>query len=387
MSTVFEFSDEQREFRDMLRRFVDANSTEAMVRERMIEERGFDPVVWTEMAKQLGLQGLIVPEAYGGQGFGPVELAIVLEEMGAALFCAPYFSSAVLAVNTLLLAGDEGAARDLLPGIASGELLVTLAASEADGRWDPPSVQMTATHAATHAASCVGDRFRLTGEKYYVLDGQVADVLLVAARSEAGVSVFRVAGDASGLTRRSVPTLDPTRKLARIRFDDVEATLVGEAGGGVPILSRVVDRAIVALAAEQVGGSQRCLDRSVEYAQDRYQFGRPIGSFQAIKHKCADMLLEVESARSAAYYASFAAADGDAELGSLAPLAKACCSEAFLHVAAENIQIHGGIGFTWDHAAHLYYRRAKSSDLMFGDAAHQRERLAGCIFTERLTER
>ncbi len=379
MSPVFEFSDEQREFRDMVRRFVDANSTEAMVRERMIEGRGFDPVVWTEMAKQLGLQGLIVPEAYGGQGFGPVELSIVLEEMGAALFCAPYFSSVVLAVNTLLLAGDEVAARDLLPGIASGELLVTLASSEADGRWGPESVQMVAIRAATRAGSCVGDRFRLTGEKYYVLDGHVADVLLVAARSQAGVSVFRVAGDAPGLTRRSVPTLDLTRKLARIRFDDVEATLVGEAGGGGPILSRVLDRAIVALAAEQVGGSQRCLDRSVEYAQDRYQFGRPIGSFQAIKHKCADMLLEVESARSAAYYASFAAAEGEAELGSLAPLAKACCSEAFLHVAAENIQIHGGIGFTWEHSAHLYYRRAKSSDLMFGDAAHQRERLAGCI--------
>ena len=371
MTRVFEFSDEQREFREVVKRFVGANSTEAMVRARMAEERGFDPLVWTRMAEQLGLQGLIVPERHGGQGFGPVELSIVLEEMGAALFCAPYFSSAVLAAYTVMLSGDEDAARDLLPGIASGELLAALAFCEADGRFDPEAARMVAAPS--------GGGFRLSGEKYYVIDGHVADVLLVTARTKAGVSLFRVAGDASGVTRRSVPTLDSTRKLARIRFDDARATLLGEEGAGGAVLARVLDRAIVALSAEQVGGSQRCLDTAVEYAKNRFQFGRPIGSFQAITHKCADMLLEVESARSAAYYASFAAADGDEELAALAPLAKACCSDAFLRVAAENIQIHGGIGFTWEHAAHLYYRRAKSSDLMFGDAMLQRERLASQI--------
>jgi alkylation response protein AidB-like acyl-CoA dehydrogenase len=352
----------------MVRRFVEAASPEAAVREQMTTERGFDPAVWSAMAKSLGLQGLIVPEAFGGQGFGDVELGIVLEETGRALLCAPYLSTAVLAVHTLLEAEDEAAQRALLPGIASGETTATLAFAEPNGSWDAAGIEARATGD--------GAAWRIHGTKQYVLDGHTADVVLVAARTRAGVCLFSVAGDAAGLSRTPLVTLDPTRKQARLDFDGVRGTLVGAEGAGDRVLPAVLDRAAVALAAEQVGGAQRCLDMAVAYAKERVQFGRPIGSFQAIKHKCADVLLEVESARSAAYYAAWCAAERGDELPGVASLAKAYCSDAYCHAAAENIQIHGGIGFTWEHPAHLYYRRAKSSALLFGDPGHHRERVA-----------
>jgi alkylation response protein AidB-like acyl-CoA dehydrogenase len=367
-STIFAFSEEQEAFRNMVRRFVETHSSETAVRDQMESERGFDPAVWSSMAEQLGLQSLIVPEEFGGQGFGSVELAIVLEEMGRALLCAPYLSTVVLAVNTLLQARDDDAQKALLPRVASGETIATLAFSEPNGRWDPSGIEATARRD--------GATWKIDGTKHYVLDGHTADVVLVAARTDAGVSLFHVSGDAAGLTRTPLATLDPTRKQARLAFDGVEATLIGQDGAGGGVLSAVLDLAAVALAAEQVGGAQRCLDMSVAYAKERVQFGRPIGSFQAIKHKCADMLLDVESARSAAYYAAWRAAEQSDELPAVASLAKAYCSDAYVHVASENIQIHGGIGFTWEHPAHLYFRRAKSSDLLFGDASHHREILA-----------
>jgi alkylation response protein AidB-like acyl-CoA dehydrogenase len=368
MSGVFAFSPEQDEFRGMVRRFVEAHSAEAAVRAQMETERGYDPALWSAMAEPLGLQGLIVPEAFGGQGFGAVELAIVLEEMGRALLCAPYFSTVALAVQTLLVSGDGAAQRAILPGIAAGETTATLALAEASGRWDAAGVEATAVRD--------GAAWRLHGTKLYVLDGHTADVVLVAARTAAGVGLFSVAGDAAGMVRKPLATLDPTRKQARLDLDGAAAALVGAEGDGERVLPAALDLAAVALAAEQVGGAQRCLDTAVAYAKERVQFGRPIGSFQAIKHKCADVLHEVESARSAAYYAAWCAADGGDELPMVAALAKAYCSDAYAHAAAENIQIHGGIGFTWEHAAHLYFRRAKSSALLFGDAAYHRERVA-----------
>ena len=211
-----------------------------------------------------------------------------------------------------------------------------------------------------HRHRPTGDAFKITGTKSFVLDGHVADLIIVAARTDAGVSLFAVPGDAAGLTRTSLSTMDQTRKQAKLDFDGVSGTLVGTDGGGWDVLSTVLDLAAVALAAEQVGGAQKCLDMAVEYAKVRVQFGRPIGSFQAIKHKCADMLLEVESAKSAAYYAGWCASEMNDELPSVASLAKAYCSDAYFHAAAENIQIHGGIGFTWEHPAHLYFKRAKS---------------------------
>ena len=364
----FAFTDEQEQLRDFVRSFLEEKSPESAVREQMDTEQGFDPDVWAQMSEQMGLPALTIPEEYGGQGFTRIEQVVVLEEMGRSLLCAPYFSSAVMAANTLMLSGDESAKQAHLPGIASGETRGTLAFTEQNGRWDEPGITM--------AATAENGGWRLDGVKMYVLDGHTADLLIVAARTGGGVSLFTVDPGAAGLTRTALSTMDQTRKQAKLTFEGVEATLIGTEGQGWPVLEGVLDLAAVALAAEQVGGAQCCLDMSVEYAKVRVQFGRPIGSFQAIKHKCADMLLEVESAKSAAYYAGWCAAEMNDELPQVASLAKSYCSEAYFHAAAENIQIHGGIGFTWEHPAHLYFKRAKSSELLFGDPTYHRELLA-----------
>jgi alkylation response protein AidB-like acyl-CoA dehydrogenase len=364
----FAFSEEQEELRRSVRRFLEDKSPSAEVRRLMETTEGFDRAVWEQMANQLGLQALGIPEEYGGAGFGYVELIVVFEEMGAALLCAPYFATVGLAANALLSSGDEAAKKDLLPGIAAGETIATLALTEDSGRWD--------TDGVTLAASAAGEGWKLEGHKMFVIDGHNADLVIVAGRTPKGVSLFAVDKGASGLTATPLATMDQTRKQARLEFASTPARLVGEEGAADGVLSRTLDLAAVALAAEQVGGAQRCLDMSVEYAKTRIQFGRPIGSFQAIKHKCADMLLEVESAKSAAYYAGWAAAEDSDELPVVASLAKSYCSEAYFHAAAENIQIHGGIGFTWEHDAHLYFKRAKSSELMLGDPSYHRELLA-----------
>jgi len=364
----FAFSDEQEELRKVVKDFLNAKSSEATVRELMETESGYDPAVWSQMGEQLGLQGLIIPEEYGGSGYSYVELIVVLEEMGRRLLCAPYFATVALAANALIHSGDDAAKAEYLPGIASGETIATVAFTEPNGRWDESGITIEATEA--------GDGHTISGEKLYVLDGSIADLVIVAARTDGAVSLFAVAGDAAGLTREALSTMDQTRKQARLTFADTPAKLIGAEGGGWPILERVLDLAAVALAAEQVGGAQECLEMAVQYAKDRVQFGRPIGSFQAIKHKCADMLLEVESAKSAAYYAGWCASEMNDELPSVASLAKSYCSEAYFHTTAENIQIHGGIGFTWEHPAHLYFKRAKSSELLFGDPTYHRELLA-----------
>jgi alkylation response protein AidB-like acyl-CoA dehydrogenase len=364
----FAFTDEQEQLRAFVRQFLEEKSSEETVRELMDTEAGFDAAVWSQMAEQLGLQSLIIPETFGGQGFGWVELIIVLEEMGRSLLCAPFFSTAVLATSALLLSDDEEAARDYLPKMASGELIATVAMTEENGRWDESGVTATAT--------ADGDSWKLNGAKHYVLDGHTAGLIIVAARTAAGVSLFAVDGDAAGMTRTPLATMDQTRKQAKIELSDTPGRLLGADGTGWDVLVRVLDRAAVGLAAEQVGGAQMVLDMAVEYAKVRVQFGRPIGSFQAIKHKCADMLLEVESAKSAAYYAAWCAAEDNDELPAMASLAKSYCSEAYFHATAENIQIHGGIGFTWEHPAHLYFKRAKSSELLFGDPTYHRELLA-----------
>ncbi len=366
----FAFSEEQEQLREFVRSFLEEKSPETAVREQMETESGFDPGVWAQMAEQMGLPALVIPERYGGDGFTFVELIVVLEEMGRALLCAPYFSSVVLAGNTLLHCGDEDAKQAHLSGIASGETRATLAFTEQNGRWDETGITMAATPANGSGS------WRLDGAKMYVLDGHTADLVIVAARTGKGVSLFTVDSDVQGLTRMPLSTMDQTRKQAKLVFDGVEAQLIGTEGEGWTVLETVLDLAAVALAAEQVGGAQRCLEMSVEYAKVRVQFGRPIGSFQAIKHKCADMLLEVESAKSAAYYAGWCAAEMNDELPQVASLAKSYCSEAYFHAAAENIQIHGGIGFTWEHPAHLYFKRAKSSELLFGDPTYHRELLA-----------
>ena len=364
----FAFSEEQEELRKTVRSFLDAKSPETAVRELMETAEGYDTAVWNQMGAEMGLQGLIIPEEFGGSGYSYVELGVVLEEMGRSLLCAPFFSTVALAANALLHSGDEAAKKAYLPGIASGETIATLAFTEPSGKWDEAGITMPATGS--------GSDFTLTGTKSFVLDGHTASLIIVAARTGKGVSLFAVDGGAAGLTRTALSTMDQTRKQAKLEFANTPAKLIGTEGEGWTVLNRVLDLAAVALAAEQVGGAQKVLDMAVEYAKVRVQFGRPIGSFQAIKHKCADMLLEVESAKSAAYYAMWCAAELNDELPSVASLAKAYCSEAYFHATAENIQIHGGIGFTWEHPAHLYFKRAKSSELLFGDPTYHRELLA-----------
>ncbi|HKN39614.1 MAG TPA: acyl-CoA dehydrogenase family protein [Acidimicrobiia bacterium] len=370
----FAFSEEQEELRRSVRRFLEDKSPVTEVRRLMETTEGYDPKVWAQMANELGLQSLHIPEAYGGQGFSFVELVVVLEEMGRALLCAPFFSTVCLAADAIINAGTEEQKQALLPGIASGETIATLAFTEPSGKWDANGITMEATPDGSGG-------YTLDGTKMFVLDGHVANLVVVAARAAGtggteGISFFTVAGDAPGLTRTALPTMDQTRKQAKLEFSGVKAEPLGEEGAGWAALSKTLDQVAVCLAAEQVGGAQKCLDMSVEYAKVRIQFGRPIGSFQAIKHKCADMLLEVESSKSAAYYAGWAAAEDNDELPVVASLAKSYCSEAYFHAAAENIQIHGGIGFTWEHDAHLYFKRAKSSEILFGDPTYHRELLA-----------
>ena len=369
-------STEQRELRESVRRFLTERAPLTKVRELMETADGTDPDVWRQASAQLGLPGIAIPEEYGGAGFSFAEQAIVLEELGAALFTGPYLASAVLAATALLASDDEEAKKDLLPGIAAGETVATLAFTEDGGSWDPASIRLAAT------ADDIG--WRLDGHKSFVLDGHTADLILAVAAvgTDGKLSLFAVnavnAVDAGaiGLTRHALPTLDQTRKLARLAFDGTPARLVGEPGAARAVLDRTLDVAAIALAAEQLGGAQRALDMAVAYAKVRQQFGRPIGSFQAIKHRCADLLLEVESLRSAVGYAAAAVAAGSAEVPVLASLLKAYASEVYSHVAGENIQIHGGIGFTWEHDAHLYLKRAKASELFLGDASYHRERLA-----------
>ncbi|WP_210593098.1 acyl-CoA dehydrogenase family protein [Streptomyces sp. GESEQ-35] len=367
----FAFSEEQEELRRIVRAFLADTSPETEVRRLMETPEGFDRALWRRMGSELGLHGLAVPEEYGGAGCGPVEVGVVMEELGRSLLCAPFLASAVLATTALLRSDDEDARKRLLPGLASGELVGTLALTEDSARWDPVGVCLTARESA--------GSWRLSGHKMFVLDGATADVVLTVARTgDDGIGIFCVAGDAPGLTRVPLPTMDPTRRQARLDYDDVPATRLRTHGDadGWHLVSEVLDRAAVALAAEQVGVAGQALDMAVEYAKVRHQFGRPIGSFQAVKHLLADVLLEVESARAAAHCALLAADGEDPGLSAVASLAKAFCSDACLQATAENIQVHGGIGFTWEHPAHLYLKRAKTSQLLFGDPAYHRERLA-----------
>jgi alkylation response protein AidB-like acyl-CoA dehydrogenase len=336
----------------------------------MVSEQGYDPTCWSRMAEELGIVGLIVSERHGGAGFGMVELAIVAEEMGRVLLCAPYLGSAVLATSALELAADEAAQNEILPKLASGEAIGTLAFSEPASPWDLSAIAMT--------AESNGGAFQLSGEKTYVLDGHVASEIVVVARADGELALFRVTADASGLSREALPPLDPTRKIAALRFERTPATRISS-GDVSDKLERALERAIVTLAAEQLGGAQRVLEMATDYAKTRFQFGRPIGSFQVIKHQCADMLVEVELARSAVYNAAFASEEDPESVSIAARMAKSYCSEAYLDVANRNIQIHGGMGFTWEHGAHLYFKRAKASEVLFGSPSFHRERMAASL--------
>jgi alkylation response protein AidB-like acyl-CoA dehydrogenase len=362
------YSQEHDELRQVVREFLMQRSPSREVRRLMEAGEGRDDETWAMLTGQVGLSGIAVPARYGGAGYGPVELGIVLEEMGRALLVAPYFSTVVLAGQALAASGDEEAMARWLPGIAEGSLTAALAIAEESGSWDLAEVTATAEPA--------GESWTVSGGKLYVVDGHTADLLLVVARTPGGHGVFGVEGDAPGVERARLDTLDLTRPLASVTLRGARAVRVGASRDTEAWLSQVTDLVLAALAAEQLGGAARCLDLSVEYACVREQFGRPIGSFQAIKHKCANLLLEVESGRSAVSQATAAVAVGEPDASLAATLAYVHCSAAFTHAAKECIQIHGGIGYTWEHDAHLYLRRAKSSELFFGPPARQRARLA-----------
>jgi alkylation response protein AidB-like acyl-CoA dehydrogenase len=368
----FGFTSEQEEFRSMLRRYFEDTSPTSVVRRLMDTETGWDRGGWQALNQQLGLTGVHIPENYGGQGFGFVELCLVLEEMGRALVCAPYFSSTVLAATAILNAGTEAQKLALLPPIAVGDTVATLAFTEPNGGWDTAGIETTATP--------VGGRFRLDGVKSFVLDGHTADLIIAVARTpgskgDEGLSFFSLPADAPRLTRRALKVLDPTRKQARLEFNGAQADLIGELGGAAAPLTKTLTQAAACLANEMVGGAERLRQSALDYANMRVQFGRPIASFQSMKHKQADMLVDVELARSAAYAAASAATEDDDDLPAIAALAKACAAEAYIRTAIHTIQIHGGIGFTWDNDTHLWFKRAKSSEVFLGDPAWHRERM------------
>lgn len=372
----FAFTEEQEELRAMARAFLVDHSGPEQVRTAMGSELGHDAEVWKRIGTELGWPAVIIPEAYGGLGLTWVEVVALLEICGESLLCSPFFSSVALGANVLQLAGTETQLAALLPGIAEGQTRATLAHAEAAGRWDAAGIDTTCRRDGTD--------WILSGAKRHVLDGHCADLLVVSAREPGsdgtdGISLFAISADTPGLERRQLSTMDRTRRLAAVDLDDVRVpadALLGEPGSAWPALEKALDRAAIALAAEQVGGAQRCLDAAVAYAKERVQFGRPIGSFQGIKHQCADMMVRVETARSAVYYAACLAADQSPDLSRAASMAKAWCSDAFFACASDSLQIHGGVGFTWEYDVHLYFKRAKSTEAFLGDPAYHRERVA-----------
>lgn len=364
----FVFTAEHDALRTATRDLLQRHAPEPAVRAAMQTEDGYDPALWRRMAEEIGLQGLIVPEALGGSGADFIDLGVVMEELGRALYCGPFLSSAVLAATALTAADDETAAHTYLPRVCAGSLLATVADDRLLGGRDLP----------LPAAAPDAENVRITGRAGFVLDGHIADIIVVSAHQGDETGLYLVDTRAPGITATLLPTMDLTRKIAAVEFRGAAARRLGQPGNARRVLTRVGDLAAIALAAEQAGSAQQVLDITVQYARTRTQFGRTIGSFQAVKHRCADMSVDVESARSAAYNGIWTTArePDDTQLGIAASIAHCYCSEAFTRTAASCIQVHGGIGFTWEHAAHLYYRRAKSSELLFGHPAQCRRRLA-----------
>ena len=370
------FNEDQEELRRSAKAFLAEHSSSERVREAMVTEAGFSTEVWAKISGEMGWPALLFAEEYGGFGLTQVDLVALLEEMGGRLLCSPFFSSIVLAGQAIQFTGNEDQKSRWLQALASGETLATLALTESSGRYDPDGIQLTARRDGGHLI--------LDGVKTYVPDGGGADLFVVAARDPGtsgadGIRLVLVPAGTEGVSARTLPTVDQTRRQGEIRFSSARVpaeNLLDAPDAGWDALSHILDLAAIALAAEQIGGAQAILDQTVAYAKERVQFGRPIGSFQAVKHKCADMCVAVESARSAVYYAAAAAATGSDELPELASMAKAYCSEAFFACAADAIQVHGGVGFTWEYDCHLYFKRAKSTETFLGDPVWHREQVA-----------
>src|SRR5215468_8336076 len=375
----FGFNDEQELLRSTARKFFDNECTSETVRKLMDGPEGMTPDLWRKLAEQ-GWLGLIVPEEFGGMGLGIVDLVVLMEEMGRAVVPGPFFSTVLLGGLAILEAGSEAQKKAWLPRLTSGEARAALA-------WMEPSADLGA-RGITLAATAKSGGYTLDGTKLFVQDAHTADVIVVAARTasgkapEEGISLFLVPKGTPGLSVTLLPTMDQTRKLCEVTLKGVTVgadQLMGGVGAGWAPLARVIDRATVALCAEMCGGAQKVLDMTVEYAKIRQAFGRPIGSYQGVKHRAADMLVDVENSKSITYYAAWAVDEGAAEAPLAVSMAKAYVSDASRRVAAAGIQLHGGIGFTWEHDLHLYFKRAKGSEFTFGDATHHRERVAQLV--------
>ncbi len=371
----FGFSEEQELLRRTAREFLEKECPVTYARQMMEDERGYSPDKWQQMA-ELGWLGLIFPEQYGGAGLDMVDLTVVLEEMGRVVLPGPFFPTVLLGGMAVLLGGNDAQKRRLIPEICRGSHKATLAWLEESGTWEPSGIGLVARRDQ--------NTYVLEGTKLFVHDAHNADWMVVATRTapgkaEEGISLFVVESTLPGIRTRVMKTMDQTRKLCEVTFDNVRVSadcLVGPEHAGWSLLERVADRAKVGLCAEMCGGMEKVLEMSVAYAKVREQFGRPIGSFQAIQHKCANMLVLVESSKSATYYAAWAVANDSQDAHLAASMAKAYCSDAYRMVTGEGIQIHGGIGFTWEHDMHLYFKRAKASEVTFGDATWNRELVA-----------
>jgi alkylation response protein AidB-like acyl-CoA dehydrogenase len=374
----FGFNEEQELLRNTARKFFENECPSETVRRLMETPEGINAELWKKLAEQ-GWLGLIYPEQYDGAALGLVDLVVLMEEMGRAVAPGPYFSTVLLGGLAILEAGSDAQKKEWLPKIAAGDKRVTLAWMEPTAQLGPAGVTLTAVEK--------GGKYTLSGTKLFVHDAHTADALVVAARTRPGagadgVSLFLLPKGTKGLQVTLLPTMDQTRKLCEVACSDVTVggdALLGAAGSGWAPLARVLDRATVALCAEMCGGAQKVLDMTVEYAKIRQAFGRPIGSYQGVKHRAADMLVDVENSKSITYYAAWALDEGSPEAPLAVSMAKAYVSDAFRRVSAAGIQLHGGIGFTWEHDLHLYFKRAKGSEFTFGDATHHRERVAQLV--------
>jgi alkylation response protein AidB-like acyl-CoA dehydrogenase len=372
----FAFSEEQEMLRSSTRDFLAKEVSSKVVRKLMEADGAYDEGLWRKISG-LGWTALGIPEQYGGVGTF-LDLIVVLEEAGRALMPGPFFATMGLAVPALIEAGTEAQKKEVLGAIAAGSARATLALTEPSGRWDAGAV--------TLAAKPSGRAWTLDGVKLFVPDAEAADYMVVAARTrgegEDGISLFLVKGRPAGMKVTSLKTLDMTRRWSEVRFDGVKLegdALMGQVDKAWPPLKRALEWATAALCAEMIGGTQKVLETSTEYAKTRHQFGKPIGIYQAVSHKLADMLVLSESGRSATYYAAWAVEADATDRSLAASMAKAYVSDAYRKVAGDGIQVHGGIGFTWEHDMHLYFKRAKSSEVTLGDATYHRELVAQAL--------
>ena len=375
----FSFTEEQGLLRESAKAFLAENSNSIKVREAMESSLIYNQEVWKKMSEEMGWLALLIPEEYDGLGLTWVELIILLEQMGYFLLCSPFHSTVCLGVTSLIEAGNEKQKKNFLPKIANGSMQITLACLEPNGDWT--STGITSTYKKSN------NDFIITGVKKYVPFGHSADKIIVIAREEGssgneGITLFLIDSGAENLDVRKLNTMDQTRPQSLINLDKVRISkdsILGEIGGGWTILEKIRTYGALGVSAEQVGGAQRCLDMTCNFVLEREQFGRQIGSFQSVKHRLADMMVLVESARSAAYYASCITGSNLKELEETVSIAKSYCSEAFFKCAADAIQLHGGVGFTWEYDTHLFFKRAKSSEIYFGDPSFHKNKISNIL--------